>query len=162
MGWPTPKVRLIYLLTELFELRQWPHALGVETALLSRGLSPKRGILSWPWHPINPVPLHSIMSMHLLPIPLHVPTFPNDPYSPCIATHWWALCPSCLSIRLPNMFPFMIPVILCFCPIILTNTICLRELVTYTTGLTHCTAWLHSPLFVGIPDPLSITPYILL
>ena len=54
MDWLTLKVRLIYLLTELFELRQWLHTLSVETALTSHGLGPKRGILSWPWHQINP------------------------------------------------------------------------------------------------------------
>ena len=35
-------------LTEPFELRQWPHTLGVETALSPQGLGPKRGILSQP------------------------------------------------------------------------------------------------------------------
>ena len=162
MGWPTPKVRLIYSLTELFKLRQWLHALGVETALSPRGLSPKRGILSRPWHPINPGPLRLIASMRLLPVPLYVPTFPNYLYSPCIATDRWALCPFCLSVQLPNMFPFMIPVTLCSCSIILTNMICLGKSVTYITGLTHRTARLHLPLFVSIPNPPSITPYILL
>ena len=54
------------------------------------------------------------------------------------------------------------PVILCSCPVLFTNTIHLRESVTYITGLTHHTAQLCLPLFIGIPDPPSITPYILL
>ena len=53
-------------------------------------------------------------------------------------------------------------VILCSCPILLTNMICLRELVTYITRLTHHTVQLHLPLFISIPNPLSIALYILL
>ena len=100
--------------------------------------------------------------MCLPPIPLYVPTFPDYLYSPCITTDRWALCPFHLSVRLPNMFPFMIPVTLCSHPIILTNTIRLEESVTYITGLTHLAVQLRSPLFISIPDPPSIAPYILL
>ena len=72
------------------------------------------------------------------------------------------------SVRSASLYDYLIcfhlrsPVILCSHPILLTNTICLGELVTYITGLTHRAVRLRSPLFVGIPDPLSIAPYILL
>ena len=159
MGWPTPKVKLIYLLTKLFELRQWPHTLGVETTLSPRGLAPKGGILSWPWHPINPVPLCPITSTCLLPILLYVALFPDCLYSLCIATDRWALCPVCLPLWLLNMFLFTILVTLCSCPVILTNTICLGESAMSITKLTHCAV--RTVLVISLPDPPSITPYIL-
>ena len=71
--------------------------------------------VSWPWCPINPVPLCPIASMHLPPVPLYVPTFSDYLYSPYIATDRWALCLVHLLIQSLNMFPFMIPVILCSC-----------------------------------------------
>ena len=159
MGWPTLEVGLIYSLTELFKLRQWPHTLGVETALLPRGLGPKGGILSWPWHPINPVPLCPITSTCLPPVLLYVALFPNCPYSLRITTNRWALRLVRLPLQLLNMFPFTIPVTLCSCPVVLTNTIRLGELATSITELTHCAAW--TALVIGLPDPPSIAPYIL-
>ena len=116
-------------------------------------------LLSQPWHPINPVPLHPIASMHLPPVPLYVPTFSDYLYSPCIATDQWALCPVRLPIQLLNMFLFTIPVTLCSRPIILTNTIHLRESATNITGLTHRAVW--AALVVGLPDSPSIALYIL-
>ena len=147
MGWPTLKVKLIYSLTELFELRQWPHTLSVETALSPRGLSPKRGILSRPWHLINPVPLCPIATMRLPPVPLYVPTFSDYLYSPCITTNQWALCLVRLPIRLLNMFLFTTPVTLCSCPVRLTNMIHLGELATTSLGLLialHKLRWLSA------------------
>ena len=146
-------------LTELFKLRQWPHTLGVETALSPHGLGPKKRILSWLWHPINPSPLCPITSMHLLPVLLYVALFPDYLYSIYITTDWWVLCLVHLSIRLLNVFPFMIPVTYHSHPNILTNMICLGELATNITKLTHCTVW--TVLIVGLPDPPSIAPYIL-
>ena len=91
-----------------------------------------------PWHLINPkLPFCLIMSMHLLPVPLYVPMFPDWLYSPCIVTDQWVLCPFCLSIQLSNMFPFTIPVTYCSHPNILINMICLGDSVTYITELTH-------------------------
>ena len=159
MGWPTLKVGLIYSLTELFELRQCLHTLSVETTLSPHGLSPKGGILSWLWHPINPVPLCLITSMHLQPVLLYVALFPNCPYSLRIATNQWALCLVRLPLQLLNMFPFTILLTLCSHPVILTNTICLGELATSITELTHCAV--QTALIVGLPDPLSIALYIL-
>ena len=54
------------------------------------------------------------------------------------------------------MFPFMILVTLCSRPVILTNMICLGESATNITRLTYRTV-----LVVGLPDSLSIAPYIL-
>ena len=115
--------------------------------------------LSRLWHPINPVPLCPIVSTHLLPILLYVALFPDCPYSLHIATNWWALCPVRLPLWLLNMFPFAIPVTLCSCPVILTNTICLGESAMSITELTHCAAW--TALVIGLPDPPSIAPYML-
>ena len=160
MGWPTLKVRLIYLLTKLFELRQWPHALSVETALSPRGLGPKRGILSRLWHLINPVPLRPIASTCLPPVPLYVPMVPNYLYSLCITTDQWALCQVCLLfIQLLNVFLFMIPVTNCSHPVILTNTIHLGESAMNITKLTHSTA--RTALIDGLPNSPSIAPYML-
>ena len=117
-------------------------------------------IVSWPWHPINPSPLCPITSMCLLPILLYAPMFPDYLYSLCITTNWWALCLFCLSIQLPDMFPFMIPVTYCSRPVILTNMICLGESVMNITKLTHRTA--QTVLIVSLPNPPSITPNILL
>ena len=117
------------------------------------------GSVSRPWQPINPVPLCPIASTRLPPVPLYVPTFPDCLYFLCITTDRWALCPVRLPIRLLNMFPFTIPVTLCSRPIILTNTIRLRESATNITGLTHRAA--RAALVVGLPDSPSITPYIL-
>ena len=117
------------------------------------------GFLSRPWHLINPVPLHPIASTPLPPIPPYVPTFSDYLYSLCIATDRWALCLVCLPIWLLNMFLFTIPVTLCSHPIILTNTIHLGESAMNITRLTHHAAW--AVLVVGLPDPPSITPYIL-
>ena len=116
------------------------------------------GFLSRPWHLINPVPLHLIVSTCLLPIPLYVAPFPDYLYSPCIATNRWALCPVHLPIWLCNVFPFMIPVTYHSCPNILTNTVHLRESATNITKLTHCTV--RTVLIISLSDPLSITPYI--
>ena len=74
-----------------------------------------------------------VFTTHLL----YVPLFSVCLYSSHIATNWWVLCSFCLSIWLPNMFLFMIPVTHCSHSDILTNTICLRDLVTYITKLTH-------------------------
>ena len=117
------------------------------------------GIVSWPWHPINPVPLCPIMSTCLPPILLYVALFPDCPYSLRIATNQWALCLVRLPLQLLNMFPFTILVTLCSRPVILTNTICLGELATSITELTHCAV--QTALIVGLPDPLSIALYIL-
>ena len=115
--------------------------------------------LSWPWHLINPVPLCPITSTRLPPILLYVALFPNCPYWLHIATDQWALCLVCLPLRLLNMFLFTIPVTLCSHPIILTNMILLRELAMSITDLTHHAA--RTALIIGLPDPLSITLYIL-
>ena len=115
--------------------------------------------LSRLWHPINPVPLHPIAFMHLLPVPLYVSMVPNYLYSLCITTDRWALCPVCLSIRLLNVFLFTIPVTNCSRPVILTNTIHLRESATNITELIHSAA--RTVLIDGLPNSLSITPYIL-
>ena len=115
--------------------------------------------LSRLWHPINPVPLHPIASTCLPPIPLYVPMVPNYLYSLCITTDWWALCLVHLPLWLLNMFPFTIPVTLCSCPIVLTNTICLGESAMNITKLTHSTA--RTTLIDGLPNSPSIAPYIL-
>ena len=115
--------------------------------------------LSWPWYPINPVPLCLITSMHLPPVLLYVALFPDCPYSLCITTNRWVLCLVRLPLWLLNMFPFTIPVTLCSCPIILTNMIRLGESAMSITELTHHTA--RTALVIGLPDPLSITLYIL-
>ena len=115
--------------------------------------------VSWPWHLIHPSPLCLITSMRLLPVILYVAMFPDYLYSLCIVTNRWALCLVCLPIQLLNVFPFTILVTYHSRPDILTNTICLGELATSITKLTHCAA--RTVLIIGLPDPLSIAPYIL-
>ena len=117
-------------------------------------------ILSRLWHPINPSPVCLIASTHLPPVLLYVAMFPDYPYSLCIATDRWAPCLIRLSIQLLNVFPFTIPVTYCSRPVILINTIHLRESATNITELTHHTA--RTVLVVSLPDPPSIAPYILL
>ena len=158
-SWGRDSIQLLCDFDECLFTHHPSEHLHIEDEWLVEWITRQKRNVSRPWHPINPVPLHPIASTCLPPIPLYVPMFSDYLYSPCIATDWWALCPVRLPIQLLNMFPFTIPVTLCSRPVILTNTIRLRESAMNITGLTHCAA--QAALVIGLPDPPSIAPYIL-
>jgi len=72
--------------------------------------------VSWPWHPITLYPVVR-SHPHVRHLFIVCTPFSISLYLSCSTTDWWAHCPICLSVQLPNMFPFSFLVTICSRPV---------------------------------------------